>query len=463
MAPSLIVGNRITIVGGARSGQAAVRLLGDAGAQLFLTEQGPPNDAVLDALQQYDAAYEFNGHSDLALDADIMVLSPGVPSTAPLVQRAKERGIRVVSEIEMASWFCDAPIVAITGTNGKTTTTELTGHVLRSAFSDDTERRVIVAGNIGIPFSDHAAEARANDIVVLEVSSFQLDHVDAFQPRVSVLLNITPDHLDRYGDDVDAYAASKARIMAQQKAGDTLVYNADDKRVAAAVNRAHPDSAAARPNVYGFSQQAPPQQGLYVSDEQLWLRRDGATDTSLFETAHIALRGRHNRYNAMAATLVAIALGVPIDATRRALQSFEGVPHRLEAVRTHRDVLYVNDSKATNVEAVWYALESFQRPVVLIAGGRDKGNDYAPLKPLVRAGVRTVIALGESADTVMRELGPQAEACVYATSMRDAVKQAQRLAQPGDAVLLSPACSSFDMYANYEERGDVFRRLVQAL
>ena len=453
---------RITIVGGARSGQAAIRLLADTGAALFLSEYSSGDTELRALLQQYDVAHELGGHTERALNADLMVLSPGVPSDAPVVQQAQKRGIRVVSEIEMASWFCRAPIVAITGTNGKTTTTEWMGHVLSIALQHDPERSVIVAGNVGVPFSDHARSAEPRDVVVLEVSSFQLDHVDTFHPRVSALLNITPDHLNRYGGSVEAYAASKARIMAQQGPGDTVVYNADNERAAQQVARLHSPDADDRPALWAFSQTHPPEHGLYEADGQLVLQR-ADTRIPLLPTDEVALRGRHNRYNAMAVALMAEALKVPTDAIREGLRTFAGVPHRLESVRTHRDVLYVNDSKATNVEAVGYALESFTRPVVLIAGGRDKGNDYAPLHSLVQQGVRAVIALGESADTIVCELGPHADACHRADTMETAVQTAQRVAHPGDAVLLSPACSSFDMYRNYEERGDVFRAAVQAL
>jgi len=452
----------ITIVGGARSGQAALRLLADTEAALFLSEYGAGDAELRALLQQHDVAHELGGHTERALNADLMVLSPGVPSTAPVVQQAQAQGIRVVSEIELASWFCQAPIVAITGTNGKTTTTEWTGHMLRTAWRNQPERAVIVAGNVGVPFSDHARSAGPADIVVLEVSSFQLDHVDTFSPRVSVLLNITPDHLDRYGGDVEAYAASKARIMAQQGTGDTVVYNTDNERVMQHVERVHPLSSADRPALLAFSQTHPPERGIYEANNRLVHRRKD-TDTPLMATDEVSLRGRHNRYNAMAVALIGTALDISSEAIREGLHTFKGVPHRLESVRTHHDVLYVNDSKATNVEAVGYALESFTRPVVLIAGGRDKGNDYAPLKPLVQQGVRAVITLGESADTVVRELGPHADTCTRVDSMHAAVHEAQRLAHPGDAVLLSPACSSFDMYRNYEERGDVFRAAVHAL
>ena len=452
----------VTIVGGARSGQAAIRLLADTKTELFLSEHGSGDTELRALLHKHNVAHELGGHTDRALNADLMVLSPGVPLSAPVVQHALQRNIRVVSEIELASWFCAAPIVAITGTNGKTTTTKWTGHVLQTAWEQTSERSVIVAGNVGVPFSDHAQKARPSDIVVLEVSSFQLDRVDTFCPRVSALLNITPDHLNRYGGRVEAYAASKARIMAQQRAEHTVVYNADNTRTVQHVDRMHPAESADRPALLAFSQTHPPKNGIYASDGQLVMRQSG-TSIPLMATQDIALRGRHNCYNAMAVALIADALDVPADAIREGLRTFSGVPHRLESVRTHGGVDYVNDSKATNVEAVGYALESFERPIVLIAGGRDKGNDYAPLKPLVKQGVRALIAIGESADTVVRELGTHATGCTHASNMPEAINAAQRLAHAGDVVLLSPACSSFDMYRDYEERGDVFCAAVQAL
>ncbi len=447
------------MVGGARSGRAAARLLAKVGGEVFLTEQDAPSDGAAAALDEAGVEYEFGGHTAEALDADVLVLSPGVPTQSNIVQQALRAGLDVYSEIEAASWFCDAPIVAITGTNGKTTTTSLTGHVFRTAFADTPGREAIVAGNIGYPFSDYVLETEPTDVVVLEVSSFQLDHVETFRPRVSVLLNITPDHLGRYDHDFEAYAQAKHNIFRNQGEGDVVVYNRDDDDVRDAAEEAAAEQGV-RP--MAITREGVPAAGAGFRDGRIVLRTDDEDD-SLMPQDELALRGRHNMYNSLAAAVSARVMEVENDVIRESLSGFEGVPHRLEEVRTVEGVLYVNDSKATNVNAVWYALESFDRPIVLIAGGRDKGNDYTDLKPLVRDQVRAVVALGESAENVERELGGEAPDHSRAETMEDALTQAQRAAQPGDVVLLSPACSSFDMYENYEERGDTFRRLAETL
>jgi UDP-N-acetylmuramoylalanine--D-glutamate ligase len=456
MTPDDIHTAQGTVVGGARSGRAVARLLAEAGAEVFLTEQGPPPQGLPETLDASGIAYEFGGHTARALDADFLVLSPGVPTQSNIVQQALRAGIDVYSEIEAASWFCEAPIVAITGTNGKTTTTSLTGHVFRRGRG---EERVTVAGNIGYPFSDYVQDVAPTDVVVLEVSSFQLDHVETFRPRVSVLLNITPDHLNRYNHDFEAYAQAKFNIFRNQGDGDVVVYNHDDERVRSRVLRAAEEQGV---RALPFTQHDTPEAGAFLRENRIILRIDDE-DEPLMPQDELALRGRHNLYNSLAAAISARVMEIENDVIRESLAGFEGVPHRLEEVRTVDGVLYVNDSKATNVNAVWYALESFDRPVVLIAGGRDKGNDYADLRPLVRRGVRAVVALGESADTVYDELGSEAPQRAKVHSMEEALARAQRFAQPGDAVLLSPACSSFDMYENYEERGNTFRRLVKTL
>jgi UDP-N-acetylmuramoylalanine--D-glutamate ligase len=458
MTPSDVRTKQVTVVGGARSGRAVAQLLAEAEADVFLTEQGAAPDGLEDMLDEAGVDYEFGGHTSQAIDADVFVVSPGVPTQSNIVQQALRSGIPIYSEIEAASWFCEAPIVGITGTNGKTTTTSLTGHVFRKAL-DDSDREALVAGNIGFPFSDYVMDVEAEDVVVLEVSSFQLDHVDTFHPRVSVLLNITPDHLDRYDNDFHAYAQAKFRILQNQGPGDVVVYNRDDELVRDYVERTADEQDI---RALGFTLSEEPGAGAYLQDDRIVLRIDDE-DESLMQQDELALRGQHNLYNSLAAAVSARVMEVEKDVIRESLSGFEGVPHRLEEVRMIGDVLYVNDSKATNVNAVWYALESFERPVVLIAGGRDKGNDYTDLKPLVRSGVRAVVALGESADKVYEELGAEAEERATARSMEEALDQAQRFAQPGDAVLLSPACSSFDMYEDYEERGNIFRRLVKTL
>ena len=466
MTPEEVRTKRGTVVGGARSGRAVAQLLAEAGGEVFLTEHGPPPEGTVPALEEYGIDFEFNGHTVQALDADFFVLSPGVPTQSNIVQQALRAGLDVYSEIEVASWFCEAPIVAITGTNGKTTTTSLTGHVFRQAFEDDpdrsrgraSDREAIVAGNIGYPFSDYVLDVEPTDVVVLEVSSFQLDHVDTFRPRVSVVLNIAPDHLGRY-DDFEAYAQAKLNIFRNQEDGDVMVYNHDDDLVRDAAERAR---QARDVRLMAMTLETVPDAGGGLRDDHIVLRIDDE-DEPLMPHDELALRGRHNVYNSLAAAVSARVMEVENDVIRESLSGFEGVPHRLEEVRTIDGVLYVNDSKATNVNAVWYALESFDRPVVLIAGGQDKGNDYSDLKPLVRDRVRAVVALGESADKVTRELGPKASECTRAQTMEAALSRAQRYAQPGDAVLLSPACASFDMYESYEERGNLFRRLVKTL
>ncbi|MFN3597337.1 MAG: UDP-N-acetylmuramoyl-L-alanine--D-glutamate ligase [Rubricoccaceae bacterium] len=463
-----VAGRRVTVVGGARSGLAAARLLARRGARVFLTDAAPAPEGLAEALGQAGVAYEFGGHSARALDADLVVLSPGVPSTAPLVQQALRQHLPVVSEIEAAAWFCRGPIVAVTGSNGKTTTTSLIGHLFRTAA-----RPHVVAGNIGYPFSDYVDDVDARTAVVLEVSSFQLDHVDAFRPRVAVLLNITPDHLDRYGYDFNRYAQAKFRIFARQTPDDWLVYNHDDALV-----RDYVAGYAARHGLtpIGFSAETPLARGAFARGGQLVLALPEAApgraphpsdpvtrEEILMPTSDLALRGRHNLYNSLAAAVVGRAMEIQSDVVRESLTSFEGVPHRLEHVRTVGGVAFVNDSKATNVNAVWYALESFPGRLVLIAGGRDKGNDYAPLRRLVEEKVVGLVGLGESGDKVLAELGPHAGQTARAHSMEEAIQFARLMAEPGDTVLLSPACASFDLFQNYEDRGDTFKRLVMAL
>lgn len=445
----------VSVVGAARSGVAVSLLLAGHGAHVFVTERNEIPRATLDLLSSHGVKTESGGHSDRALGADLLVVSPGVPTTAPLVMEAMERGIPVRSELEIASWFCEAPIVAVTGSNGKTTTSSLIGHAFGTAG-----RTTWLAGNIGLPFSSVASRARKDDVVVLEVSSFQLDHTDRFRPRVSVLLNVTPDHLDRYGNDEDAYAAAKLRIAENQGEGDTMVFNADD-RVLARFAAGVPGGPG--PAQLGFTLGEPDSRSAaWVADDRIILRiQDSPED--LMQTEELALRGRHNLYNSLAAAVAARVMEVRSDVVRASLMSFEGIPHRLEQVRELDGVKYINDSKATNVNAVWYALESFREPIILIAGGRDKGNDYEPLGRIMKERVRVVLAIGESADRVVRELGPNAEECFRAGTLDDAVKMAHALSRSGDVVLLSPACASFDQFENFEQRGDTFRRLVADL
>ena len=445
---------RIAVLGAARSGVAASKLLKKTGAQVFLSEHENISPGNARRLEEAEIAYEDGGHSQRVLEADYIVVSPGVPSTIPVLQEAAGANIPVYSEVEAASWYCDAPIVAITGSNGKTTTTSLAGYIF-----ERSGRKTFTAGNIGNAFSDIALEATPEDVVVLEVSSFQLDHVDTFRPRVSILLNITPDHLDRYDHRFENYAASKFRIFERQEAGDTLIYNIDDPVVRAGIENAE---SLHHVKTLGISQQQELRDGAFLRESDIVIRLNHEEEI-LMRKEDLALQGPHNVYNSLAAAMAARVMEIPSMTVRESLSSFEGVPHRLEFVREIDGVRYINDSKATNVNAVWYALESFSDKIILIAGGRDKGNDYSSLRALVKQKVRMLIALGESAEKVETELGPYAGQHMAVSSMEKAVQAAHLLAHSGEVVLMSPACASFDMFENYEHRGDVFRELVMNL
>lgn len=455
MTPGTLRGKNVTVVGAARSGVAAARLLHAQGARVFVTDSGQIEPAFRRALRAEGIAFEEGGHSDRAARADFLATSPGVPSSIPLLRQAFAAGAPVYSEIEVASWFCRAPVIAVTGTNGKTTTVLLLGHLFRQAG-----KKVFVGGNTGYPFSNFAEAAGPSDLVALEVSSFQLDHIATFRPWIAVMLNLAPDHMDRYDQDFDAYARSKFRITENQGPGDWFVCNRDDGEVRA---RASALRAAREkePALLEYSRMGAVAEGAFAQDGEIALR---ITDEKiLMRSDELSLTGPHNLHNALAATVAARVAGLSPAVLREGLRTFAGVPHRMELIRETGGVRYVNDSKATNVHAVRYALESMDVPVVLIAGGRDKGNDYAPLKQLVKQKVRAVVAVGESAGKVVRELGSEAAFAMVAGSFEEAVRRARLCAKVGDVVLLSPACASFDMFRNYEERGDAFRHLVNAL
>lgn len=454
MDPSAIQGKRFSVLGGARSGLAVAALLRGRGAAVFVSDRASEQSLHQAAreLETLGIPFEFGENSRRVLQADAVVLSPGVPSNAPLVQEARALGIPVLSEIEVAGWFCPARIAAVTGTNGKTTTTALLGRIF-----DDAMVPAVVGGNIGTAFSQIVTQLSPGMTAILEVSSFQLDHIMTFRPRVAVLLNITPDHLDRYENQFDRYVASKCRVFENQQKGDTLVYNADDE-----VTRQNVESRApAGVMLLPFSQRRILATGAYLQNDRVILSLGGGV-LDLIGRDDISIRGAHNLANAMAASLAAKALGIPTASLRATLKNFRGVEHRLEFVRELDGVTYVNDSKATNVDSVWYALQSFTVPIVLLLGGRDKGNDYGRLGDLVKKHVRTVVAIGESAEKVRSAFAPVVPVTVCGT-MGDAVRAARTAAQAGDVVLLSPACASFDWFDNYEHRGRVFKELVHTL
>jgi UDP-N-acetylmuramoylalanine--D-glutamate ligase len=440
----------ITVIGAARSGLGVAKLLASVGARVFVSDNGDPGKVkpYTDELDRFTIPYETGKHSEQAYDAELIVISPGVPSDAPVVREAEKRGITVVSELEVASWYCRVPIIAVTGTNGKTTTTTLIGRMLH-----DAKRLHIVAGNIGDAFSNHAAQLNSNSVAVVEVSSFQLDHIRRFKPKVSVILNITPDHLNRYGNVMERYVSAKGRVFMNQDRDDVLIFNADDPVVTGLVGKA-------QSRTFGFSTEKTLSEGAFLENDTLVIHIGGKKQTILHRS-EIVLPGFHNIANALAAALAVSAFGVQTETLKHTLSTFRGVEHRLEFVLEINGIRFVNDSKATNVESTWHALRSFTGPLVLMLGGRDKGNDYTRIDPYVKQRVKAIIALGESAGKI-EEHFKNMVTVVRAGSMTEAVEQSLQLAHRGDTVLLSPACASFDWFENYERRGQVFKESVYA-
>jgi UDP-N-acetylmuramoylalanine--D-glutamate ligase len=446
-----LAGRAVTVVGLARSGVAASRLLQALGARVTGTDARPGDalPAEARALGTAGVRLVLGGHPPEAFDAaELVVVSPGVPAGHPALVACRAGGVPVIGELELAFRAMTADFVAVTGTNGKTTTTALTGALLAASG-----RPVLVGGNIGRPLAGEALAFPDQGWVVAEVSSFQLETTEAFRPRVAAVLNVTPDHLDRHGT-LAAYAEAKARILRRQEPSDWAVLNADD-----------PGSAGLAPRVCArllwFSRRAPVTEGTCVRDGWVALRLDGA-ERPVCPVAEIALRGQHNLENVLAATACAAALGVPPDRLRAAIRAFRAVPHRLEWVRDRGGVAYYNDSKGTNVDATLKALAAFPEPVVLIAGGRDKGQRFEALAEAARGRVRAAVLIGEGRAT----LGPALRGVTRveeAASMAEAVRRASALAEPGDIVLLSPACASFDMFRDFEHRGEVFVAEVLAL
>jgi UDP-N-acetylmuramoylalanine--D-glutamate ligase len=446
----------VVVVGLKRSGIAAVRFLLARGARVTATDLAdlPALGAAVAELEALGARLELGRHDpDTLSSAELVILSPGVAHTIAPVQRAMQRGIPVWGELELAARFVTQPMVAVTGTNGKTTATTLIGEMLRQSG-----RRVFVGGNIGTPLIDLLqAEAEQHDVVVVEVSSFQLDTAVSFRPRVAVLLNITPDHLDRY-PDMAAYARSKARIFACQQPQDAAIYFTGDPWVRRVVG-----DVAGRRLPFAHTADCPLGDGCGAEIAGDVVRcRIEAGETLQFRVSR--LPGAHNRENAAAACLAALSAGGSAAGVQAALDGFAGLAHRLEYVATVNGVRFFDDSKATNVDAVARALEAFEEPVVLIMGGRNKGMRFEGLQPAVRRHVRRLVVLGEAADELAAALGPACpEGVERARTMAEAVAKALSAARPGQSVLLSPACASFDMFDSYVHRGEVFRAEVARL
>jgi UDP-N-acetylmuramoylalanine--D-glutamate ligase len=450
-APPRLRGARVLVVGAQRSGASMTRFLLEQGAAVTLTDLKAAGSLpkAIEELRRRGARLELGGHDEASfLGADLIAVSPGVPLVSPPLLSARRRGVPIVAEVELASWFLTGSIVGITGSNGKSTTTALCGHLLRHAGLG-----AAACGNIGTPLMEMASDDAPDRTYVVELSSFQLEGIETFRPRIAVLLNLSPDHQDRY-PDVRAYYDAKARIFMNQGPGDHAVLNHDDPEVLSLSGSV----AAAR---HLFSRCAEVEDGAFVRQGEFVLRRGGRT-TGVMPVAEAPLFGGHNQENVMAALLVADLCGVPLPVAAEGVRSFRGLPHRLEKVGERGGVAWFNDSKATNVGAARQSLLTFRDRVVLILGGRDKGGDFASLAPLIRERVAHLILMGEARESILRQIGPVAPAVMVLT-MAEAVEAAARLAAPGGVVLLAPACASFDQYAGFEERGEDFRRLVLAL
>ncbi len=449
--PPELEGSRVVVVGAARSGTALARFLMSRRAEVVLTDSRKAEalGEEVAALSRNGVVLELGGHDeDSFLRADLVAVSPGVPLDAPPLAAARRKGIRVVSEIEVASWFLKGTVIGITGTNGKSTTTALTAHLL-----EDAGLKAFACGNLGTPLIEFVEEDATDRYYVVELSSFQLEGIETFRPRIASMINLSPDHQDRYRDQREYYAA-KARIFLNQQPADHAVLNYDDAGV-----RGFEPTVRAR--VHPFSTRQELDHGAFVRHDAIVVRRQGR-DTCHLPLSEIPLAGAHNLENVMTSLLIADLCGVPMPKARRGVGTFQGLPHRMEKVRDRNSVTWYNDSKATNVGAAARALQSFPGPVVLILGGRDKGGAFADLAPLVHQNVTLLILMGEAREVIAAQLEVRVPT-VMAADMSDAVRAADAAATQGTVVLLAPACTSFDQYAGYEARGDDFRARVNAL
>jgi UDP-N-acetylmuramoylalanine--D-glutamate ligase len=457
---------KIVVVGLGRTGLATARFLKQKAAQVLVADTADETqlkDSVR-RLRQMGVALELGPHRITSFqDADLIVVSPGVSHTIEPIERARSRGIPLMGEVELASRFIKEPIVAVTGTNGKTTTTELLGQMLKNSGIS-----VFVGGNIGKPLIEYAGSGQKNQVVVAEISSFQLDTIERFRAKVSVLLNITADHLDRY-PNFEAYADSKMRVFNNQQADDVAVLNGSDPLI-----RAKTKSIKSQRLFFPVLEKN--EQGAILNGKRIILNlnklkkihpeihnlQSAFRIQEYLEIAKLRLRGRHNFENACAASLAALASGATLEGIQKTLDHFKGLAHRLEQVATVNGVDYYNDSKATNVDGVLRGLDSFSKPVLLLMGGRDKGSDFSMLQDHIRAHAKELIVMGEAAEAIRAALG-QLLPTKVAASMQDAVTTAFEDADPEDVVLFSPGCASFDWYSNYAERGDDFRRAVEEI
>ncbi|MDA9028320.1 UDP-N-acetylmuramoyl-L-alanine--D-glutamate ligase [Flavobacteriaceae bacterium] len=441
---------RLVVLGGGESGVGAALLGKEKEYNVFLSDSGKIAQKYKDVLTHNEIEWEDEGHTESEiLKADLVVKSPGIPDHVPLVQNILEAAISVISEIEFAAIFTTANIIGITGSNGKTTTTLMVHHIMKQAGLD-----VAMAGNIGDSFAKQVLNNNAN--YVLELSSFQLDGIDKFRPHIAIITNITPDHLDRYDYKFENYIASKFRIAMNQTSDDYLIYDADDEVIVSYVKN-HPIQSTLVP----FSLTKTVANGAYLEHNTILIefnKRD-----IIMSTTNLALEGKHNIKNAMAASTVAHLLKIRKATIRESLEGFQGAEHRLEQVLTINKVKYINDSKATNVNATYYALESMNTSTVWIVGGVDKGNDYKSLFPFVNEKVKAIICLGKDNEKLFDAFGNMVDTIIETQYMSEAVKIAYKIAATGESVLLSPACASFDLFENYEDRGQQFKAAVRQL
>ncbi len=442
---------KITVLGAAKSGIAAALLAQRLGHQVFVSEYRSAEQMQDEkkSLELASIPCEFGGHSPLVFEScELIICSPGIKPQAAVIVEAETRNIPIISELEFGWRHCSNKIIAVTGTNGKTTTTSLIEYIFTRSG-----RKAIACGNIGVPLSSLVLDASPDTVFVVECSSYQLDRCDTFRPDVALVLNITPDHLAYHGT-VDNYASAKWKISANQSSSDTLILCADDEGAASS-------PSTIKSKILTYSVQHPVQPGMYLSAEDLVLVEQHKEEI-LMRKSELCLPGIHNVYNSMAAALAARAFEIRNEDIRDSLMSFSGVEHRLEQTRILHDVEYVNDSKATNINATWYALQSYSKPIILIAGGRGDNNDYSLLDSVVRKNVKCIVAIGEEQEAIFQHFCTIIR-CIRAHSLEEAVHEAQNQAMGDDVVLFSPACKSFDMFMNYEHRGEVFKEIVNAL
>ena len=441
---------RLVVLGGGESGVGAALLGKEKEYNVFLSDAGKIAKKYKDVLKHNEIEWEDKGHTESKiLNADVVVKSPGIPDHISLIEKLNLASISVISEIEFASLFTSANIIGITGSNGKTTTALMVHQILSHAGFD-----VSIGGNIGDSFAKQVLKAKAN--YVLELSSFQLDGIDKFRPHIAIITNITPDHLDRYDYKFENYIASKFRIAMNQTSDDYLIYDSDDEVIKSYINTHEIQST-----LVPFSLKRKVTNGAYLEQNNIRIKLNNRD--IIMQTSNLALEGKHNIKNAMAASTVAHLLKIRKATIRESFEGFQGAEHRLEQVLTINKVQYINDSKATNVNATYYALESMNTPTVWIVGGVDKGNDYTTLYPFVNEKVKAIICLGKDNETLFDAFENIVDNIIETQSMSEAVQIAYKIAAPGEAVLLSPACASFDLFENYEDRGHQFKAAVRQL